>query len=115
VARVTNNSVRYGYSRPRAADRTTRSASLTERGITPCISPRSIRNVQIECDEPLYRRHHKFENVFRIEDWRGIGTRYARCAHFMPSPSPQPSAIGSDQSALNLVLLASAKITCFHN
>jgi transposase len=56
--------------------------ALIERGITPCIPPRSNRNVQIDYDKALYKQRHKIENVFgRIKDWRRIATRYDRCAH----------------------------------
>ena len=56
--------------------------ALIERGITPCIPPRSNRKVQIDYDKALYRQRHKIENVFgRIKDWRRIATRYDRCAH----------------------------------
>ena len=57
-------------------------AALTERGITPCIPPRSNRKVQYHYDKDLYRQRHKIENVFgRIKDWRRVATRYDRCAH----------------------------------
>ena len=57
-------------------------AALTERGITPCIPPRSNRKVQYHYDTTLYRQRHKIENVFaRIKDWRRVATRYDRCAH----------------------------------
>ena len=57
-------------------------AALIERGITPCIPPRSNRKVQIDYDTQLYKQRHKIENVFaRIKDWRRIATRYDRCAH----------------------------------
>ena len=57
-------------------------AALTERGITPCISPRSNRKVQYHYDKTLYRQRHKIEIVFaRIKDWRRVATRCDRCAH----------------------------------
>lgn len=57
-------------------------AALTERGVTPCIPPRSNRKVQYHYDETLYRQRHEIENVFgRIKDWRRVATRYDRCAH----------------------------------
>ena len=57
-------------------------AALAERGITPCIPPRSNRKVQYHYDRTLYRQRHKIENVFaRIKDWRRVATRYDRCAH----------------------------------
>lgn len=56
--------------------------ALIERGITPCIPPRSNRKIQYHYDKELYRQRHKIENVFgRIKDWRRIATRYDRCAH----------------------------------
>jgi len=56
--------------------------ALAERGITPCIPPRSNRKVQYAYDKILYRQRHKIENVFgRLKDWRRIATRYDRCAH----------------------------------
>lgn len=56
--------------------------ALIERGITPCIPPRSNRKVQHRYDKDLYRQRHKIENVFgRIKDWRRVATRYDRCAH----------------------------------
>ena len=57
-------------------------AALTERGITPCIPPRSNRKVQYHYDKALYKQRHKIENVFaRIKDWRRVATRYDRCSH----------------------------------
>jgi len=38
--------------------------ALAERGITPCIPPRSNRRVQHAYDKILYRQRHKIENVF---------------------------------------------------
>jgi transposase len=56
--------------------------ALIQRGITPCIPPRSNRKVQHPYDKILYRQRHKIENVFgRIKDWRRVATRYDRCAH----------------------------------
>ena len=56
--------------------------ALAERGITPCIPPRSNRKVQYHYDKILYKQRHKIENVFgRIKDWRRVATRYDRCAH----------------------------------
>lgn len=57
-------------------------AALTNRGIAPCIPPKSNRKVQIAYDKTLYKRRHKIENLFgRIKDWRRVATRYDRCAH----------------------------------
>lgn len=56
--------------------------ALAQRGITPCIPPRSNRKVQYSYDKVLYRQRHKIENLFgRLKDWRRIATRYDRCAH----------------------------------
>ena len=56
--------------------------ALSERGITPCIPPRSNRKVQYHYDKALYRQRHKVENMFgKLKDWRRIHTRYDRCAH----------------------------------
>jgi putative transposase len=56
--------------------------ALVERGITPCIPPRSNRKVQHHYDKHLYRQRHKIENVFGgLKDWRRVATRYDRCAH----------------------------------
>ena len=56
-------------------------AALTERGIAPCIPPRSNRKVQIDYDKQLYKQRHKIENVFgRIKDWRRVATRYDKLA-----------------------------------
>ena len=56
--------------------------ALADRGIAPCIPPRSNRKVQYAYDKALYRQRHKIENVFgRLKDWRRVATRYDRCAH----------------------------------
>jgi len=56
--------------------------ALSERGITPCIPPKSNRKLQISYDKTLYRQRHKIENMFgRLKDWRRVHTRYDRCAH----------------------------------
>jgi len=56
--------------------------ALAERGITPCIPPRSNRKVQHAYDKTLYRQRHKIENVFAsLKDWWRGATRYDRCAH----------------------------------
>ena len=56
--------------------------ALTERGITPCIPPKSNRKVQIDYDKTLYRQRHRIEKMFgRLKDWRRVHTRYDRCAH----------------------------------
>jgi putative transposase len=56
--------------------------ALVERGIAPCIPPRSNRKVQHHYNKILYRQRHKIENIFgRLKDWRRVATRYDRCAH----------------------------------
>lgn len=56
--------------------------ALQERGITPCIPPKSNRKAPPEYDKLLYRDRHKIENMFgKLKDWRRIHTRYDRCAH----------------------------------
>lgn len=57
-------------------------ASLTARGITPCIPPTRSRKVALPYDKALYRQRHRIENAFgRLKDWRRIAMRYDRCAH----------------------------------
>ena len=57
-------------------------AALSERGITPCIPPKSNRKVQYQYDKAVYKKRHLVENLFaKIKDWRRIHTRYDRCAH----------------------------------
>ena len=56
--------------------------ALAERGIAPCIPPKTNRKVPIPHDTALYRQRHKVENMFgKLKDWRRIHTRYDRCAH----------------------------------
>ena len=56
--------------------------ALIERGITPCIPPKSNRTHPSDFDRALYRSRHKIENMFaKLKDWRRIHTRYDRCAH----------------------------------
>jgi putative transposase len=55
--------------------------ALIEKGITPCIPPRSSRKIQYGYDKTLYKQRHKIENMFgRLKDWRRISMRYDRCA-----------------------------------
>ena len=57
-------------------------AALTERGITPCIPPRSKRKNPATYCKTLYKQRHKVENMFaKLKDWRRIAMRYDRCAH----------------------------------
>ena len=56
--------------------------ALTERGITPCIPPKSNRKTSIPFDKTLYRLRRKIENMFgKLKDWRRVHTRHDRCAH----------------------------------
>ncbi len=56
--------------------------ALAERGITPCIPPKSNRKSNIAHDRMLYRQRHQIGKMFgRIKDWRHIHTCYDRCAH----------------------------------
>ena len=56
--------------------------ALIERGITPCIPPKSNRKLPPAFDKTLYRSRYKIENMFgKLKDWRRIHTRYDRCAH----------------------------------
>lgn len=55
---------------------------LVNEKIIPCIPGRSNRKKEIQYDKELYKKRHIVENMFgRLKDWRGIGTRYCRCAH----------------------------------
>lgn len=56
--------------------------SLKDRGIAPCIPPKSNRKEIIYYNKEEYKKRHKIENMFsRIKDWRKIAMRYERCAH----------------------------------
>jgi transposase len=56
--------------------------ALAKRGILPCIPSKTSRKIQIAHNRTLYPQRHKIENMFgRLKDWRGINTRYDRCAH----------------------------------
>jgi transposase len=56
--------------------------ALIERGIAPCIPPKSNRKSPMAFDRELYRVRHRIENMFaKLKDWRRIHTRYDRCAH----------------------------------
>ena len=54
--------------------------ALQEKGITPCIPGRKIRNKTVEYDERRYKRRNRIEIMFgRLKDWRRAATRYDRC------------------------------------
>ncbi|NBB40923.1 hypothetical protein GVN23_17770 [Sphingobium yanoikuyae] len=46
-----------------------------------CIPSKVNRKDPIPHDTMLYRQRHRIKNMFgRFKDWRGIHTRYGRCA-----------------------------------
>ncbi len=50
---------------------------LDERGATAVIPPGANRKVQRDCDIHMYKWRHPIENhVARIEEFRGMATRY---------------------------------------
>jgi len=57
-------------------------AALPDKGIQPCIPSSRSRKRPYPYDKNLYRQRHQVENLFaKLKDWRGIATRYDRCAH----------------------------------
>ena len=53
----------------------------TEQGMKAQIPPRKNRKEQREYDKELYKLRHLVENAFlHLKRWRGIATRYAKCA-----------------------------------
>lgn len=55
--------------------------ALRDRGIRPCIPGRKSRGKAVRYDKRRYRRRYRIEIMFvRLKDWRGIATRYDRCA-----------------------------------
>ncbi len=68
--------------------------TLSTRGISACIPPKSNRKVKIDYDRTLYRQRHKIENMFgRLKDWRRVHTRYDRCAHTFMSANCIAAAV----------------------
>ena len=54
---------------------------LKERGLTPCIPPRSHRCHPSAYSKPSYRKRHVVENFFeRIKNFRRVATRYDKLA-----------------------------------
>ena len=54
--------------------------ALQEKGITPCIPGRKIRNKTVKYDKRRYKRRNRIEIMFgRLKDWRRVATRYDRC------------------------------------
>lgn len=53
---------------------------LPEKGITPRISGRKIRNRVVIYDKCRYKRRNRIEIIFdRLKDWRRVATRNDRC------------------------------------
>ena len=60
--------------------------TLHSRKVEACIPAKSNRKMKISHDESLYKKRSGIEIMFgRIKDWRGIATRYCRCAHTFDS------------------------------
>ena len=54
--------------------------ALQEKGITPCIPGRKIRNKTVKYDKRRYKRRNRIEIMFgRLKDWLRVATRYDRC------------------------------------
>ena len=54
--------------------------ALQEKGITPCIPGRKIRNKTVKYDKRRYKRRNRIEIMFgRLKEWRRVATRYDRC------------------------------------
>ena len=59
---------------------------LDSQKVGACIPSKSNRKTKIPHDESLYKKRSGIEIMFgRIKDWRGIATRYCRCAHAFDS------------------------------
>ena len=75
--------------------------ALQEKGITPCIPGRKIRNKTVKYDKRRYKRRNRIEIMFgRLRRTGGASppaTIGARRPSSPPSPSPPPSSSGSDQ------------------
>ena len=60
--------------------------TLDSQQVESCISSKSNRQTKIQHDQGLYKKRSNIEIMFgRIKDWRGIATRYCRCAHTFDS------------------------------
>ena len=58
---------------------------LLERGLKPCIPPRSNRRAPSAYSKPSYRKRHVVENFFeRIKNFRRVATRYDKLAENYP-------------------------------
>ena len=55
---------------------------LVQQGIPPCRCGKKL----VHYSKRLDCKHRKIENLFsRQKDWRGLATRYDRCAHIFRS------------------------------
>lgn len=55
--------------------------ALRDNGISPCIRRRKSRGKAARYDKRRYKRCNRIEIMFdRLKDWRGVATRYDRCA-----------------------------------
>ncbi len=60
--------------------------TLRSQKIEACIPAKSNRKTRVAHDENLYKKRSSIEIMFgRLKDWRGIATRYCRCAHTFDS------------------------------
>ena len=56
-------------------------AQAAQQGMRVQIPPRKHRKVQRDYDVHLYKLRHLVENAIRhLKEWRGIATRYTKCA-----------------------------------
>ena len=70
--------------------------ALQEKGITPCIPGRKIRNKTVKYDKRRYKRRNRIEIMFgRLKDWRRVATRYDRCPTAFFSAIALASQIGT--------------------
>ena len=54
--------------------------AVQEKGITPCLPGRKIRNKTGKYDKGRYKRRNRIEIMFgRLKDSRRVATRYDRC------------------------------------
>ncbi len=54
--------------------------ALADRGLHPCIPPRTSRKTKIKYNKQRYKRRYRIECMFgRLKDWRRVAPRYDRC------------------------------------
>ncbi|SEH19952.1 Transposase [Sphingopyxis sp. YR583] len=74
--------------------------ALQEKGITPCIPGRKIRNKTVKYDKRRYKRRNRIESC-SVASRTGDGSQPAMIGAGRPSSppslSPRPSSSGSDQ------------------